>query len=90
MDDGQRIQEKRSIENGFVKKQITITDINYEGSHGKQPERHYLERIRLYSREDFKSLLSRAGLTLSAIYGGYNGETYDPENSLRMIMVGSA
>lgn len=90
VDEGQRIVEKRSIENGFVKKQITITDIHYEGLHGKQPERHYLERIRLYSSDDFRSLLSQAGLTLTAIYGGYNGETYDPEHSLRMIMVGSA
>lgn len=89
VDEGQRIQEKRSIEQGYVKKQITITDINYEGLHGTQPERHYLERIRLYTSEDFKLLLSKAGLTLETIYGGYNGEAYNSKNSKRMIMVGS-
>lgn len=89
VDEGQLIQEKRSIEQGYVKKQITITDINYDGLHGKQPERHYLERIRLYTCEDFKSLLSKAGLTLETIYGGYNGEPYAADNSKRMIMVGS-
>lgn len=89
VDEGQLIQEKRCIEQGYVKKQITITDINYEGLHGKQPERRYLERIRLYTSDDFKSLLAQAGLTLEAIYGGYNGEPYDEEGSKRMIMIGS-
>jgi ubiquinone/menaquinone biosynthesis C-methylase UbiE len=89
VDEGQLIQEKRSIEQGYVKKQITITDINYEGLHVKQPERHYLERIRLYSSEDFKSLLSKVDLTLENIYGGYNGEPYNVDSSKRMIMVGS-
>lgn len=90
VDDGQRIHEKRTIENGYVKKQITITDAHYEGVYAQQPERHYLERIRLYSSDDFKVMLTQAGLTLTAIYGGYNGEPYDSETSLRMIMVGSA
>ncbi|AWB45789.1 class I SAM-dependent methyltransferase [Paenibacillus sp. CAA11] len=84
IDEGQRIREKRSIEDGYVKKRIEITAA--EGEPGEP--RHYLERIKLYPRERFEQMLAEAGLTLEAIHGNYNEESYDPESSPRMIMVG--
>ncbi|WP_334076217.1 MULTISPECIES: class I SAM-dependent methyltransferase [Paenibacillus] len=84
VDDGQRIDEKRAIENGYVKKWITITN---ETNPGEKP-RHYLERIKMYSRETFEAMLTEAGLMLEQVHGGYEEELYDPERSSRMIMVG--
>ncbi|MMZ64973.1 hypothetical protein D1872_273400 [compost metagenome] len=84
VDDGQRIDEQRAIEHGYVKKWITITN---EANPGEAPRR-YVERIKLYSRETFEAMLVEAGLVLEQVHGGYDEERYDPERSPRMIMVG--
>ena len=49
--DGQLIKERRVIEDGYVKKRIEIIDQTGTVDKGTEP-RHYLERIKLYSRED--------------------------------------
>lgn len=84
VDEGQCIDEQRAIENGYVKKWITITN---EANPGEEP-RHYVERIKLYSRETFEAMLVEAGLMLEQVHGGYDEERYDPGRSPRMIMVG--
>lgn len=88
VDDGQLIKETRAIENGFVKKRITITDIRDNGTEMHKEPRNYLERIKLYKSEAFASMLSQAGLVLDYIHGGYDEEVYNAATSPRMIMVG--
>ncbi|MCY7485384.1 methyltransferase domain-containing protein [Paenibacillus alvei] len=77
------IQERRFIEDGFVKKEITLTD----ESTGER--RHYEEIVRLYELADFHSMIEQAGLHMDRVYGGYDGSLYDEFTSSRMIMVGS-
>lgn len=77
------IQERRFIEDGFVKKEITLID----ESSGER--RHYEEIVRLYELADFHSMIEQAGLHMDRVYGGYDGSLYDEFTSSRMIMVGS-
>ncbi|MNJ50431.1 hypothetical protein D3C77_457030 [compost metagenome] len=70
-----------------MKKHITIQNI--ESGSSDEP-RHYLERIKLYNREDFTKMLLESGLQLEHVYGGYGDIPYDPEISPRMIMVGKS
>ncbi|MCM3041877.1 class I SAM-dependent methyltransferase [Paenibacillus motobuensis] len=85
--DGQLIKERRVIEDGYVKKRIEIIDQTGAADLGTGP-RHYLERIKLYSLEDFTAMLEEAGLGLKEIYGSYDEDSFDPLVSPRMIMVG--
>lgn len=91
VDEGQRITENRVIEHGYVKKHITITDDKIKGSleDAVQQPRQYLEKIRMYSKDDFVSMMHEAGLKLDKIHGDYNEEAYDCNHSPRMIMVGT-
>lgn len=80
---GLHILEKRSIENGWVQKEITVTNLN-----NPERERKYLERVRLYPLEWFQTRLEETGLTLERICGNYDGSVYDEATSPRMIMAG--
>lgn len=82
LDGGTRIEERRRIENGFVKKEIALTDAS-----GGEP-RHYEERVRLYELADFRQMMEEAGLVIDQVHGGYDGAAYDEGQSKRMIMVG--
>lgn len=76
------IDEKRAVEDGFVRKRITLSEPG-------QPDRKYLEQVRLFGLEDFRRLAQGTGLAIEAAYGHYDGTAYDPETSLRLIMTGS-
>ena len=82
VDGGTRIEERRRIENGFVKKAIALTDAS-----GGEP-RQYEERVRLYELADFRNMMDKAGLVIDQVHGSYDGAAYDEEQSKRMIMVG--
>nr|WP_138753018.1 class I SAM-dependent methyltransferase [Paenibacillus sinopodophylli] len=82
---GIHIQEVRSITNGWVQKEITVTDL-----HSKDNPRQYLERVRLLSLDWFKHNLAGAGLSLEQLYGNYDGSAYDEQRSPRLIMTGKA
>lgn len=82
-DEGTTIKEYRQIEQGFVKKDITLTD----DSSGEK--RHYEERVKLYRLADFHAIIASAGLFIDAIYGDYDGSSYKGDASARLIMVGS-
>ena len=45
------------------------------------------ESVRLYRRDEFTALLHRAGLTVTKLFGDYDGCAYD-EQAPRMIAVG--
>jgi ubiquinone/menaquinone biosynthesis C-methylase UbiE len=79
--DGLHIREARSIEDGFVRKRITISECG-------APDRHYSEQVKLYDEASFIRMLNQAGLQLDEVYGGYDGHAYDPERSPRMIFLG--
>ncbi|OMF08714.1 SAM-dependent methyltransferase [Paenibacillus amylolyticus] len=82
-DEGQRIEEFRKIEDGFVQKEIRISDT----TSGDEP-RVYQERVKLYTREQLSQMLSEAGLRVDQVHGGYDEEKYDEQASPRMIFVG--
>jgi SAM-dependent methyltransferase len=82
VDEGTHIDEQRSIENGFSRKRITLSEPG-------KPERRYLEQVRLYGLEDFRRLMAKSGLCIGAVYGHYDGSAYDLLESPRLIMVGS-
>lgn len=75
------IEERRSVEDGFVRKRITIRE-------NGQKERNYLEQVRLFSLQQFERMLKHSHLQLDQVYGSYDGELYEPGSSIRMIMVG--
>lgn len=88
MDGNQRIVERRTIKDGYVMKKIWITQVdNGEGS-PQGETREYLERIKLYTAEQFTDMLGEAGLILERIYGNHTGERYDSARSSRMILLG--
>lgn len=80
--EGQRIKERRQIENGYVKKEIIITDL-----HGGEP-RHYHERVKLYTFDEFKAMVEEAGLCIDQVHGSYEEDEYEAKTSPRMIFVG--
>ncbi|MBB3108245.1 ubiquinone/menaquinone biosynthesis C-methylase UbiE [Paenibacillus phyllosphaerae] len=78
---GTQIDEKRSVVDGWVIKQIEI-------GLPEEAKRRYEERVRLFPLPWFERSLTEAGLTLTRVYGDYNGSPYDASESMRMIMVG--
>lgn len=78
---GTVISETRSIDRDFVMKEIIVKEPN-------RPSRRYMERVKLYSLERMISLLENAGLVLDAVYGSYDGDSYEKLHSKRMIIVG--
>lgn len=85
VDEDNLIKERRSIADGFVRKKISIT---HTGAHAGEPERHYEEQVRLYSLNDFETMLAQAGLQLQRVYGDYDGSEYEEMESPRIIMTG--
>ncbi|WCN38826.1 class I SAM-dependent methyltransferase [Aneurinibacillus uraniidurans] len=77
--DGKHIIERRTIEDGFVVKQIIITE--------QEEERTFWERVRLYSADEMETMLDRAGIKLLDVYGDYTLAPYGPEMK-RMILFG--
>lgn len=82
---GFRIEESRSISEGWVVKQIRIADAADGGN-----ARNYEERVRLYPLAWFRDALAEAGLRLDSVYGDYEGSGYDEHASGRMILTGRA
>jgi ubiquinone/menaquinone biosynthesis C-methylase UbiE len=76
------IVENRSIEDGYVRKRIIISEA------GKK-ERHYLEQVKLVRLAEFQRMLKASGLELDHVFGHYDGTPYDEQHSPRLIMVGS-
>ncbi len=77
--DGLFIREKRWIEDGYVKKQISVSD-----AEAGEP-RHYLEQVRLYQQEDMIQMLTDAGFGQLQVYGDYTFQPYKGKESPRMI-----
>jgi ubiquinone/menaquinone biosynthesis C-methylase UbiE len=53
---------------------------------GEVTERFY--DLRLYSLSEMQDLLAGAGMQYEAVYGDFDGENYEPTESVRLIVVG--
>lgn len=73
--DGEKISQKRRIENGFVFKDIFIG------------EEKYTERLRLYTFDDINNVFLKLGFSIMNTFGDYYGNPFDRENSKRMIYI---
>ncbi len=73
--DGEKVIQKRYIENGFVYKDIFI------GSE------KYTERLKLYSKVELEKALMDAGLEPVELFGDYYGNSFMKEESKRVIFI---
>jgi len=69
----------RSIDNGFIKKDIRFT--------ADAQEHHYNEYVRYINLDTFKKYIDAAGLKLKHTFGDYDLNPFDIENSNRLILV---
>lgn len=72
---------ERTIENGMVCKKLI-----FPGDE-QQPPSEFTERVQLYDLSWFKEELQKCGLSLQETFGDYEGASFDPEESSRMVMV---
>ncbi|WP_107724566.1 class I SAM-dependent methyltransferase [Desmospora activa] len=75
------IREKRWTEEGFVKKEIEVED--------NEGKRRYLERVKLYTREQMETMMTAAGLVIEKVKGDFDSSDYAEATSPRMIFTGS-
>lgn len=80
--DGLQIEERRWIEDGFVKKEIIVRD-----AEAAEPRR-YMEQVRLFEQDQLMSMLKQAGFDDISLYGDYHYAAYQQELSPRMIFYG--
>jgi SAM-dependent methyltransferase len=73
------IVQKRRIENGFVKKHITIKKGN--------EVLNFDEILRLYSLNEFKKVFEGYGLKFQNVYGDYFGNEFNKIKSRRLIII---
>jgi len=70
---------ERSIKNNFVVKNISFTD--------KLQIYNFVEKVRLFNQKDFETMLTKAGFQITSIFGNYELEVYDQQNSDRLIIM---
>lgn len=75
----QEICEKRKIDNGRIIKDITIIQ--------NDKRKHYLESVKLYSRQILEQIMTSAGISPLGCYGSYSGSDWS-ESSERTIIFG--
>ncbi|MDZ7771383.1 MAG: class I SAM-dependent methyltransferase [Balneolaceae bacterium] len=79
--EGIQYEIRRYIENDMIFKKIT-----FSGDRLEEP-RHYAERVKLYTLDWFREELGERGLRIRQVYGDYEGGSYDPEESSRLLML---
>lgn len=80
---GLMVYIKREIRGNMVFKHIRFT-----GDDIDQPI-EYQERVKLYGLEWFKKVFDENGLKIRQVYGSYQGEPFDKQNSPRLLMIAS-
>lgn len=70
----------RRHENGQIIKTIDFND--------NDTDYHFEERVQTINLEDFTELIEKAGLQLIETFGNYQLDSYDPNNSDRLILIG--
>jgi len=80
---GIEVRENRRIEGGRI-----IKDIHFRGAETNgNGDKHYIESVRLFSRQDLEQMLERTGFTVVDCFGNYRGAPC-AEDSERVILVG--
>ena len=77
--DGITFNQKRYVEDGFVKKDILFS--------AQGEEHNYQERVRAFTLEDFKVLFEKAGVHLLDVFGDYKLNPFNELDSERLIMI---
>jgi SAM-dependent methyltransferase len=77
--DGIVFKIEKWIENGYLFKQISFKADNQE--------HQYTERLKCLDYKLFKSYLSEAGLKIKHVFGDYNLEAFDFQQSERLILI---
>ena len=70
---------ERFVENGFIRKKIEFSDQGKDYS--------FMESVRALSRSQFEELFEKAGFKIHQVYGDYELNAFDLENSDRLIFV---
>ena len=71
--------QKRHLENNRVIKDIFIS------RNGE--EHHYMESVRMYSKDELVFAIEKAGFKITNIFGGFAAEKFDDMNSQRIIII---
>ena len=77
--DGIDFYLKRSVNNGYIVKDITF---NFKGQ-----DFSFYERVKAFTLNDFKVMFEQAQLTLLDVFGDYQLNTFNKHNSERLIMI---
>ncbi|MFZ4452228.1 class I SAM-dependent methyltransferase [Salibacterium aidingense] len=77
--EGLTVTQERYIEAGFINKKITIEE---SGS-----QREYRERVKMYSPEALRNMLTRNGFHVQYVFGDYDGTPYEQQESPRQILI---
>lgn len=70
---------KRNVTDGFIVKEIELTD--------KGKEHRFMERVKVIDEEKFKSYCQQAGLKIQCTFGDYHLNSFNKENSDRLILI---
>jgi len=73
------IVENRELSDDFIIKKIEVTK--------ELDKKIFYEKVKLYDKSKIVSIFESVGYQLIEVFGNYNGESYNSNNSERMIMV---
>ncbi|MFA5804668.1 MAG: class I SAM-dependent methyltransferase [Melioribacteraceae bacterium] len=76
--DGKIIIEKRKVVNNRIIKEIQIKN--------DLEEQNFIESVRLYSKREIDREFKKIGFTPVSVFGDYDGNNYDEQNSSRLIL----
>ena len=77
------IDSKIIIERRKVVKDRIIKEIHIKKD---LEEQHFIESVRLYSKNEIDTEFKRIGFTRVSVFGDYDGTNYDEQNSSRLIL----
>lgn len=69
-----------------IKRNMVYKKIRFTGEKLEKPIQ-YQERVKLYERDWFDNVFGKNGFRLERCYGSYGGESFDKENSPRLLMI---
>lgn len=73
---------KKHIENGVIYKSIKFSD--------QGQDYQYCEQVSLFQLSDFEQMYAAAGFEILSVYGNYQLEAFDAQQSDRLILVSKA
>lgn len=76
--EGKRLEQTRWIENGRIEKRLLLRS--------REEAHEFVESVRMFTLEDFRKMLTGAGLEIQHLFGSYDGSTFNAELSPRLIL----